>query len=432
MKRMMLLQGGSPGSSGGKGKRRVEIGGDESDEERLGAEKKRGRTMATPIKQQLGPPLSLSPPRAPQFSATAAGAPPALGLPFAPASSSSALPQPLADLVSLHSAIEGALIMHLSTAGSSLAASSSTSDADAQGRKTIRMPNLIEMAELGRMVNSGGRQFGQKELERLVWAWQLGVGEDEEDELRVVAVEEGAAVGEEVGGLGFLVSRKRVASKGGNGIQSTYGIGLTVKLKTNPQLPQFELVAPVSPSSKAREAPASPSSVGRGREGMSVVALWTQGKSARREELVRNLKAWARKCAREEQVRFGLHACGRASTDLLSHPQAQTSPVYDPNLASVPVQLPPIPRATLPTLSPSLPSIPGTLSPSPKKKVPSHDVFGPAVPIASPSQNNSVLMLLEGSARASQQGKKKETASERNRALRERVRPKLSLFRRFV
>ncbi|ORY84079.1 hypothetical protein BCR35DRAFT_303129 [Leucosporidium creatinivorum] len=399
LQRRMLVEQSSPDAKG-KGKRRADFLEDEDAE----IDGKRGRKtnaeqLATPVKQQLPSTLhrqrSLSPP----------AAPPRLAAPFAfrdPSSASSSgplvpLPAPLADLLDLHSSIEGALIMHLSTSGSSVA--STSTDFDQEGKATVRIHNLIEMAELSKMVRCGRRQFGVEELERLVWAWE-GCGEmleEEEDGLRVVRDGEGGGVGEEVGGLGFLVSRKRVGK--GNNIQSTYGIGISVNIKANPQLPKFELL-PHSPSQKDKAAPPSPSSVGRGREGMNVVALWTQGKDARREELMRRLRAWGRRCAREEQARV--------------------SPIYSPStLPAFPHTLPPIPRAALPTLSPSLPAaIPGSLSPSPKKKVPSHDVFGPAVPIAGAKGSNSVLMLLEGKEKPVKSSVK---AAERNRLMRERL-----------
>lgn len=302
LQKRMLAEQSSPDAKG-KGKRRADFL-----EDGLEMEGKRGRRigaehLATPVKQQLSASLHR------QRSPSPPPAPPRLAAPFAfrePTSTASSgplvpLPKPLTELLDLQSAIESALIMHLSTSGSSVA--STSTDFDQDGRATVRIPNLIELAELSRMARSGGQQLGDKELERLVWAWE-GCGEaleEEEDDLRVVRGGDGDGVGEEVGGLGFLVSRKRVGKA--NNIQTTHGIGISVNIKSNPQLPKFELL-PHSPSQKDKVTPPSPSSVGRGREGMNVVALWTQGKAARREELTRRLRAWGRRCAREEQVRL--------------------------------------------------------------------------------------------------------------------------------
>lgn len=422
LQRRMLVEQSSPDAKG-KGKRRADFTEDEDDVDGRRGRKARAEQLATPVKQQLSSSFQR------QRSPSPPAAPPRLAAPFAlrePTSTASfdplaPLPEALADLLSLHSSIEGALIIHLSTSGSSVA--STSTDFDQDGKATVRIPNLVELAELSKMVRCGRQQFGTVELERLVWAWE-GCGEaleDEEDELRVVSGGDGAGVGEEVGGLGFLVSRKRVGK--GNNIQSTYGIGISVNIKSNPQLPKFELL-PHSPSQKDKVTPPSPSSVGRGREGMNVVALWTQGKEARRQELTRRLRAWGRKCAREEQVRLPsfIHSLLlRLMLIILLCLQAQVSPIYSPStLPSFPHTLPDIPRATLPTLSPSLPTaIAGSLSPSPKKKVPSHDVFGPAVPVAGAKGSNSVLMLLEGQQKAP---KSKLSAAERNRQMRERVR----------
>jgi hypothetical protein len=275
---------------------------------------KRGRTtgssskLSTPTKRATRPPRSLSPPPARIVLARQRPSPPNLGLPFSleptSPSKSTHLPPALADLVTLHAALEGALIMHLGTAGWAVASSAAT-DFDEAGRATVRIPNLIDLQELGKMVRSGAQQFGEKELARLVWAWEgCGIGEEgedaEEEDLKVEMRGE-----DEAGGLGFIVSKTRIGK--GHNIQNIYGIGIAVTLKSNPQLPKLELVAPSSPSRKddkqAAIAPPSPSSIGKGREGMNVVALWTQGKDARREELVRRLRAWGRRCAREEQVR---------------------------------------------------------------------------------------------------------------------------------
>ncbi|SCZ88231.1 BZ3500_MvSof-1268-A1-R1_Chr2-1g04274 [Microbotryum saponariae] len=347
-----------------------------------------------------------SPPPAPFLARTLPTSSAALSQAFAletSLSKKSSLPPALADLVALHAALEGALIMHLGTSGWAVA-SSAVTEHHPDGSSTIRIPNLIDLDDLTKMLQSGARRFGQRELARLVWAWQgcdmseasSSDGEVSDDELMIEHRREG-----EAGGLGFIVSKTRVGRAGK--IENTYGVGISVSLKSNPQLPKFELLPPTSPSqrsNKAPEAPPSPSSLGRGRDGMSVVALWTQGKNARRTELERRLRAWGKRCSRAEQVRI--------------------SPIYNPSLPPFPSEIPEIPRATLPSLEAAAIAVPGTLSPSPKKpRAPLNDVFGPAVPIAGP--NRSVLMLLEESVVKHPPSAAKVKASERNRMMRERL-----------
>lgn len=244
---------------------------------------------------------------------------PSLGLPFAfqtsspRAAASAPLPAPLASLLSLHSAVERALIMHLSTAGSTIA--SSISDVDsASNEAKVKMANLIDLPTLTRMLESSGKRFGENELRRLVWVWQGAGGvvraEAAEDltgsprgRNTVVLGRDGQ---DEVGGMGFLVSRARVAStssSAGPRVSQTYGLGISVSLRTNPQLPKLELVSPSSGQRRGAAAPPSPSSVGKGRDGMSIVALWTQGKEQRRKEVERRLRRWAERQIKAEEVR---------------------------------------------------------------------------------------------------------------------------------
>ncbi|KAM0791545.1 hypothetical protein ACM66B_005993 [Microbotryomycetes sp. NB124-2] len=305
------------------------------------------------------------------------------------------LPQPLADLVTLHAAIESAIIVHLGSAGSAVA--SSVSSFDANSRATMRVPNLIHLSELCKMVRCGQKQLGETELARLVWAWKgCGLSNEDEDTMRsdddddLHVTKSGL---DETGGLGFIVSSTRL-NKSSN-IQMGYSIGIEVQIKANPQLPALELVSH-SPKSSST-APASPSSAARGRDGMNVVVLWTAGKDARRQELVRRLRRWARHCAQHEHSITGV--------------------AFDPEQSAFPKRLPPIPLATLPSLTPAKPSIVGTPSPSPKKKK-TVDVLGAAVPVAG-SQKQSVLMLFEGKPAVPAHPTMK--ASDRNKAMRERL-----------
>jgi hypothetical protein len=269
-------------------------------------------TPLTPTKRRTVP-QAVTPPSQLLFGSLGAR-PTALGLPFStaaqghrptrPLSSKNPLPPALADLLGLHTALESVLLFHLANEGSRVA--SSTSRPNRAGEATIRMTNLIDLPELVKMVMSSGRRFGEKELSKLLWVWEgcgLGEGtngvkiEDDED----VGLEIGA---QETGGMGFIVTRTRCGTA--SNVITTYGLGISVTVRTNPQLPKFELVAPpTSPSRTPAKmvAPPSPSSIGKGRDGMSVVALWSQGNELRREEFHKRLREWGRRCVHEEHTR---------------------------------------------------------------------------------------------------------------------------------
>lgn len=320
---------------------------------------------ATPPQRRRPPVRHPEPPRALSLTLRS----PALGLPFLaskPLFSSGAakppwaaaappvrstLPAPLASLLSLYYALEAALVAHLAGDGSALA--SSTSTRTAEGERTIRIPKLLDFFQLQSLLSSGGKQFGLQELAQLLWVWQ-GCGLTEfsapdtatsDDEL-VVGVP-GARSEHERGGLGFIVSTTR--TKGlDNKLVLTHALGISLIVRSNPQLPAFSLV-PTSPRrvplgarprSSPRSSPAaapqySPPSAGRGRESMSTVALWSQGSEHRRAEVAHRLMTWA---------------------------------------AGYPVQsLPPLPVAQLPPLTFSTGvSVPGSISPAkrPRDSVP--------------------------------------------------------------
>ncbi|KAL8293612.1 hypothetical protein RQP46_000313 [Phenoliferia psychrophenolica] len=319
--------------------------------------------------------------------------PPTLGLPFSTfpkasstTSSSSTLCESLQNLVKLHVTLESALVIQLASNGAAVA--SSSSQTNAEGEALIRIPNLISFPELRTMIESGGRSFTEQQLARLVWVWEgCGLGEGsapstpvdelDDDELKVEK--------SDVGGMGFIITKTRTGSS--KGIVTTYGIGISVTLRANPQLPPFELLPPRSPgSSKAqgkRVAPPSPGSVGKGREGMSVVALWSQGQENRRTEFNSRLRDWTDRCSQK----------GIDFTD--------------------------IPKANLPPLAAAIPTVPGTNSPKKKAAVPS-DVFGPAIPIALP--NGGLGMLVPAAPKPKGTG----TPKERLKAMEERMRAKES------
>lgn len=303
-------------------------------------------SMASPSRRR-----AVTPPRRPLGAANGGkqAVSPALGLPFAfqtqppPAT---ALPPHLASLLSLHAAVERTIILHLSTAGSTIASTVSDTTVDPEdgsSTTTVRMTNLIDASTLGRMLESTGKRFTETELRRLVWVWQ-GAGvlpasasaSSRDQDVSASPFRRKSSSGnatesivlgrdseDEVGGMGFLVTRARTASSspghsssgGGasNGSSSLlnasgarvshcYGVGIAVAVRSNPQLPKLELVSPGRKQAQAGPPP-SPSSIGKGRDGMSIVALWAQGKEQRQKEVERRLRAWAERQLKTEVSR---------------------------------------------------------------------------------------------------------------------------------
>ncbi|BGP32287.1 hypothetical protein JCM10296v2_004068 [Rhodotorula toruloides] len=370
-------------------------------------------SLATPTKSpRLSNDRPVTPPPRPSNKLPLSPSPP-LDLPFVfqtsspRTSSATPLPSPLASLLSLHSAIERALIMHLSTAGSTIA--SSISDVDsASNEAKVKMANLIDLPTLTRMLESSGKRFGENELRRLVWVWQgaggvarTDAGEDLDGSPRgrntVVLGRDGE---DEVGGMGFVVSRARVAStssSAGPRVSQTYGLGISVSLRTNPQLPKLELVSPSSGKTRTTAAPPSPSSVGKGRDGMSIVALWAQGKEQRRKEVEGRLRRWAERQVKAEEM-------DEDEPDSIRFASTANS----------------VPLAALPLLTPAVPAIPSTTTPNPKK--PSTSAMpmpGQAkLPVVSPA--NFVDTLLKGKPVKAKGG----SVADRDRARRERIQAK--------
>ena len=332
-----------------------------------------------------------------------------LGLPFNATKRPliSKLPEVLDRLLHLHASLESALFAHLAEAGSSLAAS--TSAPNNHGVSQIRIPRLIDFNKLKRLIESGGRNFVEKDLAELCWVWEgCGLGKGgAEDELEVTGLEGEGLEEDESGGMGFIISKTRTGSS--NKYVATYALGISISIKSNPQLPSMELLplsspgntpsSPVRPAS--RKVPESPGSARRGREGMSVVALWSQGSEARRTEFGTRLRTWSQ-------------AVGQPypSPPPSSH-KGKSKPTQS---APIPFQLPPIPRAVLPVLNPAIVCVAGTSSPSPKKK--KNGIYGGEPEgIKVVGKSGQVEVLLEGKTAGPIEGK----AVDRRKAMEERV-----------
>ncbi|GAA5948000.1 hypothetical protein JCM3765_007065 [Sporobolomyces pararoseus] len=406
-------------SSPSKGKGRL-LDFDTSDEEDNKLTSSPTKAARTPTKLSPTKRRPTTPPPRPNLLPDLATSPsPSLGLPFGFSTNvstssprrSSSLPPSLAHLLSLHTALERALILHLSTHGSSIA-STVSSVHPTSSAACVRMTNLIDLPTMTRMLEASGKRFTENELRKLCWVWE-GCGsrdgeEDAEEELLVQA--------NEAGGMGFLITRSRLARMGK--VSATYGLGISVGVKANPQLPKFELLPPSSPKQQgATRMPPSPSSIGKGRDGMSIVALWTQGKEERRKEVERRLKRWAQRGGRDivESEILNQNDQGediRWATSSVSH------------------LLRNIPTAELPPLDFAVPAIASTSTPSPKK--PSSNFLSSSSP-TTPRSNSTgdkplpvvspkdfVKALLDGRPVKTRSG----TTTDRDKARRERIEAK--------
>lgn len=413
------LANASPFSSPSKGKGRL-LAFDSDDDDNLSLSPK--KAARTPTKLSPTKRRPVTPPPRPNLLPDLLTSPsPSLGLPFGLQSTSStaavvspsALPPSLVHLLSLHTALERALILHLSTHGSSIA-STVSSVHPTSSAAYVRMTNLIDLPTLSRMLESSGKRFSENELRKVCWVWQGCDSLDgEEDELRV---EE-----DEAGGMGFLITRSRLAKMGK--VSLTYGLGISVAVKANPQLPKFELLPPSSPKGGKRTTtmPPSPSSIGKGRDGMSIVALWTQGKEERRKEFERRLKKWANRDGK-----------GIVETEILN----QTHQAEDLRWATSTTShlLRNIPTAQLPPLEYAVPAIASTSTPSPKKPS-TASLVSPSTPRSSTgttanenfpvvSPKDFVKALMDGRPVKTKSG----TVADRDKARRERVRRSSSRY----
>lgn len=152
------------------------------------------------------------------------------------------LPSFYSSLLTLHIALEHALVVHLATAGCSSAtlqscSSSSSSDEESDTdrtpsrtrterklTKTVRLPNLISYTALRPLVErSGGRRLGPTELGRLASVWV--------DFQRSQHPPSEASEEEQVRGLGFIISKTRSMDPRTGRRALDWGIGIELEIK---------------------------------------------------------------------------------------------------------------------------------------------------------------------------------------------------------
>lgn len=186
------------------------------------------------------------------------------------------LPVNYQNLLSLHTALERAIMLHISTEGKAGLIASAVAHASQQPNVAstykVEIPALAPYTALKGVVERGsGLQFGEKQLGQLLWIWQRA------SDARLKRGDQTAR------GLGFILSRVPDVSKGFGSKSGTWGVGIELEVKRNEPEPTMELLgASASPRKQAGR-----SSLGGGgggaRDGMSVVALWSQGSDGRKE-----------------------------------------------------------------------------------------------------------------------------------------------------
>lgn len=205
------------------------------------------------------------------------------------------LPSTYTNLLSLHTALERALLLHLATEGSHATLTTvhkpspkltsdnrmCTPEPEEEGIQTFRLLNLISWSTLRPMVERGsGKSFTEKELSQLLWIWQK-----EETLTKAEETEEGMKVG-----MGFIISRLETSR--------TFGLGIELQVKENLQLPSLSLVSP----NRSKSSPKSPgknrnllsqiqnSPNHKNKNNMKLISLWTSQVEERRKEVSKRLK----------------------------------------------------------------------------------------------------------------------------------------------
>lgn len=186
------------------------------------------------------------------------------------------LPVNYQNMLSLHSAFERAIMLYISTEGKAGLMASAVAHASQQASSTstsykVEIPNLAPYTALKSVVErASGLAFGEKQLSQLLWVWQRA------SDARLKRGDNTAR------GLGFILSRMTDASKSTGRKTTTWGVGIELEIKRHAPEPSMELLGASANPTRHRRVPSG----GGARDGMSVVALWSQG-SESRKELVR-------------------------------------------------------------------------------------------------------------------------------------------------
>ncbi|WFC99054.1 hypothetical protein MYAM1_001790 [Malassezia yamatoensis] len=192
------------------------------------------------------------------------------------------LPNHLQFLLDAHVAVEQSILVHMATFGAPAAERH-----DEFGESCLRITNVIQFHTLQPMVERTlRRNFTLADFKRLVWVWSHAPGSNANHTAP-------ASKPNDLGGMGFLVSRARTIDPNTRRKAYDYAIGIEMRF---PQLarivsPSVTFGSPgnqaetrLSPS-KTKQPTSSPSS----RDEMSNLATWNNGVDERRLEFHRRL-----------------------------------------------------------------------------------------------------------------------------------------------
>ena len=284
-----------------------------------------------------------------------------------------------ATMLSLHSAVEHALVVHMATSGGGAV------DASSSASSVVQLPNVVTFATLRPIVErSCGRRLGPTELARLMWLWGAGddghggwagcnigfhvsrgktmdrAGNKSYDYFLSLQVAVDLPDSDSDGDDGEAGERVRMTSADGQAIPSTPP-RKRVRLLDLPDEPQTPSPSPRSIAVFARQPqlptpPSSPSKVGkrarsvsangskvlgspglgnRGQSCIALVALWNNGIEARKREVRRRLVRWTLDCYATWQKqaagprRNPSQASKHASEQDQHHPRQCTPPPTD-------------------------------------------------------------------------------------------------------
>lgn len=193
------------------------------------------------------------------------------------------LPKHVQFLLDAHIALEQSILVHMATSGATAAEWH-----DDGAERCLRIANVIHFQTLQPMIERTlRRSFTTADFRRVVWIWSHAPGSED------ITPPSPAPSPQDVGGMGFVVSRARKVDVHTRRRTFDYGIGIEMRF------PQWKPVEPMgvtfgspgnsaSPRRQSSSAPRtipSPSS----REEMSNLAVWNNGVDERRAEFHRRL-----------------------------------------------------------------------------------------------------------------------------------------------
>lgn len=172
--------------------------------------------------------------------------------------SSVPLPDHLTALLNLYSALEKALILHLGVEGAKAACAVSAQPRTDDDTISYRLENLITFSALRPLVeHSASKTFTASSFAQLVSIWQAG----DED------------------AMGYLITKTKERCRKTGRTLSVWALGLQLVVKQNVPVTSRSLVN--TPSKNAT----TPTKTPKARDGMNLIALWSQASEPRKAEV---------------------------------------------------------------------------------------------------------------------------------------------------